>query len=106
MVSSNGMKDILVPIDKAGRVVLPKNVRKELAIDPGDLLAVTIQGSEITLRPRKGPAGFIRKGQALVFSAHSSDALTCEDVNSVLATEREKSVADVLTQLRPPNRKK
>jgi DNA-binding transcriptional regulator/RsmH inhibitor MraZ len=32
MVFSKSMKDTLVPIDQAGRLVLPKHVRQELAI--------------------------------------------------------------------------
>ena len=53
MVFLNGMKEVLVPIDKAGRVVLPKNLRQELAINPGDLLRISVHGNEMTLRPNR-----------------------------------------------------
>lgn len=43
------MKDQLVPIDKAGRIVLPKTIRDELALNPGDLLTITVQGVSMTL---------------------------------------------------------
>ncbi len=37
-------------IDSAGRIVLPKPMRKELDIGPGDLLELENVGERITLR--------------------------------------------------------
>jgi len=62
------MKNDVVPIDQAGRIVLPKSVRQELAIQPGDTFKVSIEGASVTLRPNKESTGFVRKGKALVFS--------------------------------------
>jgi len=42
-----------VTLDQAGRVVLPKSLRDELNLSPGDTLDVTVQGDEVTLRPRR-----------------------------------------------------
>jgi AbrB family looped-hinge helix DNA binding protein len=90
------MKDeVLVPIDKAGRLVLPKEVREELAIHPGDVLKVSIQGNEVTLRPNKEPSGFVRKGHVLVFSSGGSDLLENETVNSLLSAHRESATNDI-----------
>jgi AbrB family looped-hinge helix DNA binding protein len=46
-------------IDSAGRIVLPKPIRKELDIGPGDLLELQSAGERITLRPVRcgGPLG-------------------------------------------------
>ena len=88
MVSLYGMKERLVPIDKAGRVVLPKRVRDELALSPGDRLRVSIQGNEVTLTPKKVSAGLVRKGRALVFSSGADERLTLETVNATLTEER------------------
>ena len=63
------MQDVLIPIDKTGRVVIPKNLRDELAIQPGDLLKVSIRGQEVALRPSREASGFIRRGQAWFFPA-------------------------------------
>ncbi len=38
-------------LDKAGRVVLPKPVRDELELAPGDTLELESCGEQITLRP-------------------------------------------------------
>ena len=38
-------------IDKSGRIVIPKSLRDELRLEPGDELALDRQGDSITLRP-------------------------------------------------------
>lgn len=43
-----------VTIDRAGRLVLPKTLRDELGLAPGDSLDLTVKGEEVTLRPRRG----------------------------------------------------
>lgn len=82
------MKDVLVPIDKAGRIVLPKVVRHELAIKPGDVLRVAVRGLAVTLTPDKERTGFVRRGKALVFSTTGHDLLTAEAVEDLLEKER------------------
>lgn len=83
MVLSNGMKDLLVPIDKAGRVVLPKGVRNELGIKAGDLLRVTIHGNTVTLSPSREACGFIKRGSALIFSTGEAGLLDNDTVENV-----------------------
>jgi AbrB family looped-hinge helix DNA binding protein len=84
------MKDVLVPIDKAGRVVLPKDVREELAIHPGDLLKVSVRGDQVTLRPNRETTGFVKRGDALVFSTTGTDLLKSETVEAIRDLERDK----------------
>ena len=43
-----------VTLDRAGRVVLPKALRDEMHLSPGDTLDLTVKGDEVTLRPRRG----------------------------------------------------
>jgi AbrB family looped-hinge helix DNA binding protein len=43
--------DIQITIDSAGRVFIPKSVRDELALAPGDSLVLDRIGDTITLRP-------------------------------------------------------
>ena len=42
-----------ITLDPAGRVVLPKTLRDDLHLSPGDTLDVTVKGDEVTLRPRR-----------------------------------------------------
>lgn len=78
------MKDILIPIDQAGRIVLPKNVRRELAIQPGDMLKLSIQGTQVTLALSEAKAGFQRKGRALVFTTAGEETFGHEVMDTVL----------------------
>jgi len=41
-------------LDRAGRVVIPKPVRDELQVGPGDTLEMESSGEQITLRPVRG----------------------------------------------------
>jgi AbrB family looped-hinge helix DNA binding protein len=40
-----------VTLDRAGRVVLPKPLREQMRLGPGDELEVVSEGEQITLRP-------------------------------------------------------
>ena len=85
------MKDALAPIDKAGRIVLPKDIREELAIKPGDVFKVSVDGPAVTLTPEKATAGFVKCGKALVFSAVPAKTLTQEAVATVLEGGRDET---------------
>lgn len=87
------MKDLLVPIDPAGRIVLPKKVRQDLAIKAGDRFKVSIQGAAVRLTPERESSGFIRKGKALVFSTPGSGTLSTEEVNALLDASRDEGIA-------------
>ena len=96
----------MVPIDQAGRVVLPKEVREELAIKPGDTFKVSIHGTSVTLTPNKESAGFVRKGKALVFSTTGGETVTQEEVAGVLEEARAERDEQSLSGLRGPKRPK
>lgn len=57
-----------VTLDRAGRVVLPKSLRDELHLTPGDTLDVTVQGDEVKLRPRRSSSPLQKKQGVWVFS--------------------------------------
>ncbi len=82
------MKDTVIPIDQAGRIVLPKHVREELAVKPGDLFSVSLKGAAVILTLNKEAAGFVRKGKALVFSTPGDEALRPETIGEMLDTGR------------------
>ena len=54
-------------IDKAGRVVLPKPLRKELHLEPGDALDMDSAGEQITLRPVRGTGPLTKEHGVWVF---------------------------------------
>jgi AbrB family looped-hinge helix DNA binding protein len=66
-------------IDSAGRIVLPKPVRKELDIGPGDLLELENVGERITLRPVRGTAPLAKEKGVWVFRARLPLAASVSD---------------------------
>ena len=45
-----------ITLDKAGRVVIPRTLRRELRLGPGDALQLESEGDRITLRPFRAEA--------------------------------------------------
>jgi AbrB family looped-hinge helix DNA binding protein len=79
-------------LDKAGRVVLPKPVRDDLQLQPGDLLEVESSEQEIILRPLRGGLPLRKKQGIWVFRA--GEPLRAEAVSRVIKEvrrERERS---------------
>jgi AbrB family looped-hinge helix DNA binding protein len=56
-----------VTLDRAGRVVIPKTLRDELRLSPGDTLDLTVKGDEFTLRPRRGATPLQKERGVWVF---------------------------------------
>jgi AbrB family looped-hinge helix DNA binding protein len=77
------MKATIVPIDKAGRVVIPKWVRDGINLRAGDVLKMRLEGQRIQLEAAVEDAGLVRKGHALVFRSNSSQTLTAEMVEKL-----------------------
>ncbi len=99
MVLVNGMKTNSVPIDRAGRIVLPKEIRQELSIKAGDTFKISIDGAGVTLIPNKEASGFVRKGKAFVFSTPGDQTLSEETVQEILNAGRAERDAHILEGL-------
>ncbi|MFZ0285347.1 MAG: AbrB/MazE/SpoVT family DNA-binding domain-containing protein [Terriglobales bacterium] len=56
-------------VDKAGRVVLPKPVREELQLAPGDSLELESSEDRIVLRPARGSGRMYKKQGVWVFNS-------------------------------------
>ena len=56
-----------ITIDNAGRVVLPKPLRDELDLGPGDSLELESAGDRITLRPVRAAAPLTKENGVWVF---------------------------------------
>ncbi len=56
-----------ITLDEAGRIVIPKWLREELFIEPGDSLELEVAGEQITLRPVRGTAPLVKERGVWVF---------------------------------------
>jgi AbrB family looped-hinge helix DNA binding protein len=65
----NAIMAIWLTMDKSGRVVIPKAVRDELGLEPGDSLEMESAGEVITLRPVRGTEPLVKEHGVWVFHA-------------------------------------
>jgi AbrB family looped-hinge helix DNA binding protein len=56
-----------ITVDSDGRILLPKPLREELHLGPGDTLEVESAGEQITLRPMRGTSPLIKERGVWVF---------------------------------------
>jgi AbrB family looped-hinge helix DNA binding protein len=75
-----------VTLDRAGRVVLPKTLRDEMHLSPGDILDVTVKGDEVTLRPKRGATPLQKERGVWVF--RTGKPLTADETEETLRAVR------------------
>jgi AbrB family looped-hinge helix DNA binding protein len=75
-------------LDKAGRAVLPKRVRDELQLGPGDALEVESSDDQIILRPLRAILPLYKKQGIWVLRA--GKPISVETVNETLRKVREE----------------
>ena len=62
-------------VDRFGRIVIPKAVRDELALNPGTAFSIEERGGEIVLRPTWEEPALRRKDGLLLFSGQATGNL-------------------------------
>jgi AbrB family looped-hinge helix DNA binding protein len=77
-----------VTIDKAGRVVIPKEVRTELRLEAGDSLALESEGERVTLRPVHGGTPLQKERGVWVF--RGGKPLLLDEANQLVREAREQ----------------
>jgi AbrB family transcriptional regulator (stage V sporulation protein T) len=79
-------------LDKAGRVVIPKALRQELRLGPGDTLQLESQGDHITLRPLR-PAALLKKERGVwVYQGEPTHV----SIPDLIDRDREKRLRELL----------
>jgi AbrB family looped-hinge helix DNA binding protein len=81
-------------IDKAGRVVIPKPLRKALHLDPGDSLTLNSSENEIVLRPVREKAHMHKERGIWVF--RSGEPLKDFSIPEFIDKIREERSRDIL----------
>lgn len=87
-----------ITLDKAGRVVLPKPVREELQLGPGDTLEVESSEERVILRPARGN-GRMRKNRG-VWVFDSGEPMAADVVQKTQRRVREERNRRNLGKLR------
>jgi AbrB family looped-hinge helix DNA binding protein len=85
---------VKITLGIAGRIVLPKPLRDELHLAPGDALELESSGEEITLRPARGHARLKKKKGVWVYN--SGEPLAADEVEKTLRRVRDERESEVL----------
>jgi AbrB family looped-hinge helix DNA binding protein len=79
-------------LDKAGRIVIPKVLRKELHLEPGDSLELEVAGEAITLRPVRGTTRLTKeRGVWVLRTGQPLPASVVDETLHQLREERDQS---------------
>ena len=81
-------------IDAAGRVVLPKPVRKRFNLAAGDQLRVVVDAGGVRLEPVQPSGHLVRKGKVVVFRGEFDRPITPELVNALVDEDRARDFGD------------
>jgi AbrB family looped-hinge helix DNA binding protein len=84
----NGIMNTRVTIDKAGRVVIPKEIRDELRLEAGDTLTLESEGERVTLRPAHVTTPLQKERGVWVF--HGGTPLLLDEANQLVRDAREQ----------------
>jgi AbrB family looped-hinge helix DNA binding protein len=86
--------NVRLTMDKAGRVVIPKPLREELHLEPGDVLEIESAGEQLTLRPVRGTGPLTNEHGVWVF--HTGQPLPASATDEMLQQIRaERDLANL-----------
>ncbi len=87
-----------VTLDKAGRVVIPKTLRDELRLAPGDSLTLESDGEHVTLRPVRSASALRKEHGIWVFrGGHKLIAAETDRVLDTVRQQRDREQRDPKT---------
>jgi AbrB family looped-hinge helix DNA binding protein len=79
-----------ITIDAAGRLVVPKAIREELGLRPGQEIEIRVRdGRVIEIEPRSVPMHVEKRGRvAVIVPEEPIPSMTADEVREVLERER------------------
>lgn len=80
-------------MDKAGRLVIPKSIRRQLRLDPGDTLALESRGDQLTLKPIRPPVGLKKEHGVWVYHSEQIQKLSASEL---VEQDRERRIRELM----------
>lgn len=75
---------MVTTMDRAGRLVIPSDIRREAALEPGTPLEVRLRDGVIEIEPQTVAVEFVKRGRLLVAKPrHAVPVLTAATVERV-----------------------
>lgn len=84
-----------ISLDKAGRVVLPKDLRDKLRLEAGDELLVEETGEQIILRPVRTEPTLKKERGVWVYQGQSRAERSNESLPNLIDAAREKRLREL-----------
>jgi AbrB family looped-hinge helix DNA binding protein len=81
---------IQIPIDRFGRIVLPKEIRERFGVSAGSEFEIEERDDAILLKPVRREAKIVNKGGWLVVQTEGPP-ITVEDVNEAVEKSRREN---------------
>ena len=79
-------------LDRAGRVVIPKSLRRQLRLEPGDAVSIEAEADRLMLKPIRPAVGLKKKRGVWVYYP---DQDAGSDSQELLEREREKRIREL-----------
>ena len=87
-----------ITLDQAGRVLIPKTLRQELHLGPGDTLQLENEGDEIRLRPLRPKALLKKEHGVWVYQGEAADASIADLIDRTRDRVSTSQVCGVVTR--------
>jgi AbrB family looped-hinge helix DNA binding protein len=84
-----------ISLDKAGRVVLPKDLRDKLRLEAGDELLVEETGEQIILRPVRAQPTLKKERGVWVYQGERAAKRSNESLPDLIDAAREKRLREL-----------
>jgi AbrB family looped-hinge helix DNA binding protein len=83
---------IEITLDRAGRVLIPKAVREQLHLQPGDILRLESEGEDITIRPQRANPSLVKERGIWVLSTGEPTTASIPDLIDQQRDRRNRQV--------------
>ena len=84
-----------ISVDKAGRVVLPKDLRDKLRLEAGDELSVEEDNEQIVLRPVRAQATLTKERGVWVYQGARGARRSTESLADLIDAAREERIREL-----------
>lgn len=79
-------------LDRAGRISLPKALRRELHLEAGDCLSLESRGEQIVLRPQRAASPLRKEDGVWVYRTGQRTSVSLRKLITESRDERERSI--------------
>ena len=81
-------------MDAQGRVILPPHIRKELNLNPGHLVSVSLEGDTIKIRPAKERCSICGTAEDRLFVGPNNTRICKSCALAIASTVAERVIAE------------